>query len=215
MPAARPTTADLPAYHHGDLKRSLVDAALALVAEKQDWDFSLREVARRAGVSHNAPYNHFADKRDLLAAVAAAGYEALRVCLLAAAADADAPEAALVATGVAYVRFGIANPAHYRLMFGAALVTAAGPPAVVSAAAAGARAVLGEVVRRGAREGRFAVSPDDPAAIDLAVLSAWSLVHGLTMLVIDRLAGGGAPSSLPDAFAEPVARMLLDGIRRR
>ena len=207
--------ADLPAYHHGDLKRSLVEAALALVSEKQDWDFSLREVARRAGVSHNAPYNHFADKRDLLAAVAAAGYEALRVRLLAAAADADAPEAALVATGVAYVRFGAENPAHYRLMFGAALVTAEGPPAVVSAAAAGAEAVLGEVILRGAREGRFAASPDHRAAIDLAVLSAWSLVHGLTMLVIDKLAGGGAPSPSPDALAELVARVLLDGIRKR
>ena len=78
MPAAR------SAYHHGDLKRVLVDAAIALVAEGQNWDFSLREVARRAGVSHNAPYNHFADKRDLLAAVAAAGYEALRARMVAA-----------------------------------------------------------------------------------------------------------------------------------
>ena len=65
-------------YHHGDLRRSLINAALALVAEAQDWTFSLREVARRAGVSHNAPYNHFADKQELLAAVAEAGFLALR-----------------------------------------------------------------------------------------------------------------------------------------
>jgi AcrR family transcriptional regulator len=65
------------AYHHGDLRRALVQAALVIVTEEQDWTFSLREVARRAGVSHNAPYNHFADKSDLLAAVAAAGMERL------------------------------------------------------------------------------------------------------------------------------------------
>jgi len=200
------------AYHHGDLRRALVDAALALVAEEQDWGFSLREVARRAGVSHNAPYNHFADKRDLLAAVAAAGFESLRARMLAAAADAGAAESALVAIGAAYVRFGTENPAHYRLMFGPALVTVGQClPAALAEAAAGAKAVLEEAVLRGAREGRFAASPDDPAALDLAVLAAWSIVHGLTMLGIDGLAGCDAPSPIPDC----VARVLLDGIRKR
>src|SRR5271154_6600582 len=66
-----------PAYHHGDLRRALIESALALVTEEQDWTFSLREVARRAGVSHNAPYHHFADKRELLAAVAVVGFAAL------------------------------------------------------------------------------------------------------------------------------------------
>ena len=68
--AARP-------YHHGNLAPALVAAALALLDETQDWAFSLREVARRAGVSHNAPYKHFPEKRDLLAAVAARGFDAL------------------------------------------------------------------------------------------------------------------------------------------
>src|SRR3954470_2917942 len=64
-------------YHHGDLRRAIVTAALEILAETQSLEFSLRELARRAGVSHNAPYKHFADKRDLLAAVSAAGFEAL------------------------------------------------------------------------------------------------------------------------------------------
>src|SRR5208283_1645153 len=64
-------------YHHGDLPRALVQAALELAAEDKDWNFSLREVARRAGVSHNAPYNHFPHKRDLLDAAAAAGHDLL------------------------------------------------------------------------------------------------------------------------------------------
>jgi AcrR family transcriptional regulator len=64
-------------YHHGDLRRSLIEAGLELVREGQVWSFSLREVAKLAGVSHNAPYHHFADKRDLLIAVDVVGYETL------------------------------------------------------------------------------------------------------------------------------------------
>ncbi len=67
---------------HGNLGLALVEAALALLDETLDWAFSLREVARRAGVSHNAPYKHFAEKRDLLAAVAARGFDALAECTL-------------------------------------------------------------------------------------------------------------------------------------
>ena len=64
-------------YHHGDLHRAIVNAALEILGETQSLEFSLRELARRAGVSHNAPYKHFADKRELLAAVSAAGFEML------------------------------------------------------------------------------------------------------------------------------------------
>jgi AcrR family transcriptional regulator len=212
MNPACPSNMDRPsAYHHGDLRRALVDAALALVTEEQNWDFSLREVARRAGVSHNAPYRHFPEKRDLLAALAAAGYEALRARLTSAAAETAGPEAALVATGAAYIRFGMENPARYRLIFGPALlVPGTGLPAVVMEAATAAKAVLEDVVASGVRAGRFAVSADTQAERERLVLSAWSLVHGLTMLMIDGLAGSGVPVSAP----EIVARTLLDGVRK-
>lgn len=78
-------------YHHGDLRRTLIAAALELAAEGKDWNFSLREVARRAGVSHNAPYNHFAHKRDLMSAAAVVGHEMLRAELKAAVAKARDP----------------------------------------------------------------------------------------------------------------------------
>jgi AcrR family transcriptional regulator len=64
-------------YHHGDLRRAIVAAAVDILSETQSLEFSLRELARRAGVSHNAPYKHFADKRELLAAVSTAGFEQL------------------------------------------------------------------------------------------------------------------------------------------
>src|SRR5919204_3914996 len=72
-------------YHHGDLRRALIDTALRMVTEEGAWNFTLREVARRAGVSHAASYNHFADKSALLAEVAALGFDSLRQTLEAAA----------------------------------------------------------------------------------------------------------------------------------
>ena len=92
---SEPRTASTDTYHHGDLRRALIQAALELAAEEKDWNFSLREVARRAGVSHNAPYNHFAHKRDLLDAAAAAGQDLLRSELTAAVAKIADPRAAL------------------------------------------------------------------------------------------------------------------------
>src|SRR5271169_6696642 len=121
MRIKRPKASAPRTYHHGDLRRSLIDSALALVTEEQDWAFSLRNVARRAGVSHNAPYNHFADKSELLGAVAAAGLETLRESMLAAGAGVEDPAAQLLAGGRAYVRVGVKNPALYRLVFGQAL----------------------------------------------------------------------------------------------
>src|SRR5271170_4411926 len=108
-------------YHHGDLRRELVQAALAIVTEEQDWAFSLRHLARRAGVSHNAPYNHFADKDALLAAVAIVGMERLGDRMMDAMAGIDDPADQLLQTGLAYVRTGVANPALYRLIFGSVL----------------------------------------------------------------------------------------------
>jgi AcrR family transcriptional regulator len=188
VPRGRKSRARRP-YHHGDLRRALLDAGLALLAETQRWDFSLREVARRAGVSHNAPYFHFADKRGLLAAIATAGYETLKGRMLAASKDLSKADEALDAIGIAYLHFGTENPAHYRLMFGPTLQALdGGPPAEVVEAAAASRGVLKDVMRRGIEDGSFKITQNDPVALAGAVLAAWSLVHGLTLLYIDGLA---------------------------
>jgi len=200
-------------YHHGDLRRALIDTALQLVTEEQDWTFSLREVARRAGVSHHAPYNHFPEKLDLLAATAAMGFERLRDGMLRAMVGIDDPEALLVAICRTYVRLGFENPALFRLMFGPAL-SAAGSndrPAVARLAGAQARAVLQDVILRGARAGTFAVSPNDPKDLALAALSAWSAAHGLTMLAIDRVPGADLPV---DDMVERLLRMVATGLRQ-
>src|SRR3954447_13541197 len=87
--------ADERPYHHGDLRRAIVKAAVEILHETQSLEFSLRELARRAGVSHNAPYKHFADKRELLAAVSAAGFDLLAKRLANAMQGQTSPRARL------------------------------------------------------------------------------------------------------------------------
>src|SRR5882757_8124084 len=94
-------------YHHGDLKRALTDAALALVAEKGPKGFTLSEAARRAGVSLAAPYRHFADKADLLASVAEQGFLELHRALGVATDGVSDPRERLVAMGSGYVRWAV------------------------------------------------------------------------------------------------------------
>lgn len=168
-------------YHHGDLRRALLDTALQILREERNWDFTLRELARRAGVSHAAPYKHFADKQDLLSAVAALGFDALRRQMQAAIErHADDPVTQLAAMGEAYVVFAVDNPAHFRLMFGPDLIGEQPSPALQEAADA-SRQVMLETVRKSAAAGLFG-SKD----ADVQALAAWSLVHGLAMLLIDN-----------------------------
>ena len=201
-------------YHHGDLRRALIAAALAMVTEEQDWTFSLREVARRAGVSPSAPYNHFADKRDLLAEVAVSGFQRLRDGLAAAVADLRSPPDALIACLGTYVRLGMENPALYRLMFGPELTTfkeAERPPRMVTAGAE-AKAILSQIISDGARAGDFALATkDEPVA--LATFVGWSAVHGLTMLIIDNLTGEHVRARAAiDAAIEVQLRALRYGV---
>jgi AcrR family transcriptional regulator len=200
-------------YHHGDLRRALIHTALQLVTEEQDWTFSLREVARRAGVSHRAPYNHFPEKLDLLAAAAAVGFEQLRDGMLRSMIGIDDPETRLIAICRTYVRLGLENPALYRLMFGPAL-SAAGSgdrPTVARLAGAEARGVLEDVILHGARAGVFAVSPDEPQDVALAALAVWSSTHGLTMLAIDGIPR--AELSVNDMI-DRLLRIVVAGLRQ-
>src|SRR5437763_12760016 len=120
MSKANVTAGQRP-YHHGDLQRAIVNAALEVLSETQSTEFSLRELARRAGVSHNAPYKHFADKDELLVAVSTAGFELLGRRISRAISPLKDPKEQLFAIVRAHVRQGLDNPALYRLMFGAHL----------------------------------------------------------------------------------------------
>lgn len=190
-------------YHHGDLRRVLAEAALNLATEEGSWDFSLRDVARRAGVSHAAPYRHYGSKRELMAEIAAQGFEALRNSLEAAAETGqESPSGQLARTGAAYVRFGLGQPALYRLMFGPSLVT--DRPARLHEAASSAFGVLRRVMLS-----CWTGDSGDAAGIEQQALLAWAQVHGITMLALDGwLEKGGVNAEI---LMERASGVLLSG----
>jgi AcrR family transcriptional regulator len=166
-------------YHHGDLRRALLDAGLALIEEQGAQAFTLREAARRAGVSQAAPYRHFADKGALLAAIAEEGFRALSARMREEVARAAAPAGTLEPIGMGYLLFAVENPAHYRVMFGPGR-DREGLPASAEAAGQESFSLLLDGVREAQRSG--AIRSGD--ATELA-LFAWAIVHGLALLVID------------------------------
>jgi AcrR family transcriptional regulator len=203
-------TADERPYHHGDLQRAIVSAALEVLSETQSTEFSLRELARRAGVSHNAPYKHFADKRKLLAAVSAVGFERLAKQMTDATARLSNPRARLLAMARAYVRHGVENPALYRLMFGGFLT---GPdedrPAIERAAAEKMRALVVDAIVHGALGRAIRNTPRNERKIAGATLVFWSLMHGLTLLLVDRL----EPCSALDPISTGKIENLIDELK--
>jgi AcrR family transcriptional regulator len=166
-------------YHHGDLRRALLDAALALVEEDGIGAISLREVARKAGVSHNAPYHHFPDRGSLLAAIAEEGFSLLAKEMAEARAVAPSQRARLEACGRAYVRFALRSPAHFRVMFRPELAAAHEQPAVAQASMPAFDTLVASVIE--AQEAGLAPA-GDPMPV---VLTCWSAVHGLASLWLD------------------------------
>ena len=184
-------------YHHGDLRAALLAAAEDELTEKGRDRFSLRSVAKRAGVSHAAPAHHFGDVDGLLAELAALGFDRfLATQQSRQASAASAPEEQLLQSGLGYIDFALANPALFRLMFGKSWTTISDPDLKSSAEAA-----FGHLV-----ENVAAVTGGDPETDPRArttVASVWAMVHGLADLMI-----GGAPRYLTEAPSEEREKML-------
>lgn len=174
-------------YHHGDLRRAIVDAAVEAIAETGPSGWSLRELARRAGVSHAAPAHHFGDKAGVLTAVAADGFRVLAETLTATKGD-------LLDQGLAYVSFATRHPAHFQVMFRPELYHGDDPDVTTAATAA-----------REALKGAIRASGNDRPGMELA---AWSIAHGFAALWLS----GALPSDLGDdpvtAGREVLARLL-------
>ena len=161
-------------YHHGDLRAALVKAGLDLLATRAADALSLREVARAVGVSANAVYRHFADKRALMTALANEGLRQLAQSQREAAAAAGGGVAGFDATGRAYVRFALSNPALFRLVFS--------NPAQPGLLTMPAAAVPDAMAFLRANAAQAASSAGDPTTL---ALQAWSVAHGLAMLMLD------------------------------
>lgn len=176
------------AYHHGDLRDALLKAAVSLIAEEGLAHLSLRECARRAGVSHAAPYRHFESKDELLRAIAEDGYARLAEAGRRAMEGKHDANARIDAYGVAYVRFAVENPVHHRVMFTAQLV----PEDERSKSVLGADAfnLLVDSAAAASRSGT------DPM---LNAMARWALPHGLSMLILDGRVPTEIVSSPDDA----------------
>jgi AcrR family transcriptional regulator len=198
--AARP-------YHHGNLREALVAASCAILDEEGAQALTLRSVARRVGVSHAAPKNHFGDLAGLLAAVAAEGFRRLGQAMRAAAASKKDPVRRLIEVGVAYACFAQASPGHFRAMFHPAL----GPRAPGSELEQASTAALGALISAvSAAQEAGQLRAGDPLELSLA---AWSLVHGLAALVVDgQLANKGLPAD-PQMLARSFGEHLYQGLR--
>ena len=197
-------------YHHGDLRNALVSEGLKLLEQEGQPDFTLRDLARRVGVSAAALYAHFADKGALLAAIATAGFiqlkEALEVTL---GGDSD-PMDQFLHMGWAYVRFGIERPALYKLMFASEdLPAKCNAYPELEAAAETAFDLLTGMLERLQRRGL--VRAGDPEADGLSV---WAHVHGLTSLIITgRVECAVEPTPTPAAVVSSSLMTLLGGLR--
>jgi len=188
------------AYHHGDLRNALIEAGLAALEAHEGTELSLRALARELGVSANAVYRHFADKEALLSALAAEGFR--RFAAEQAAAQAQARQADdPVATGMGYVRFAQAHPALFRLMFGR--FTRACDSTELQTAALAAFTQLLE-------DSRPVGAPDTAGPIDeatmLRALARWSLVHGLSHLLLEGQLDFFGPGGNQEALAGAVLR---------
>jgi AcrR family transcriptional regulator len=183
-------------YHHGALRRALIDAAIAWVAREGTGGVSLRELAARVGVSHAAPYRHFSNKEALFATVAEEGFTMFR-------------DARLAATGVAYVRFAVDHPGHFKVMFSH---LGAPPEDVPNLTAEGASAfqVLFDCVVGAQAAG--VLRPGNPLQQSLF---AWSGVHGLAMLLVEKCLTPLGLDVPIDKNARRFAEDLIDGLAPR
>ena len=161
-------------YHHGDLRRALIEAARTIIVRDGAQALSLRGVAREAGVSPAAPYHHFKDKQELVLAVGQMGFEDLGIAMEAELAKADdtIPER-LMAIGVAYVLFARDNPALYRLMYDCARNMEALPPDVHEKEHSAYALVRSMMIEAGH------AAPGNDIDIELATTAAWCAAHGI------------------------------------
>ncbi|MET9723254.1 TetR/AcrR family transcriptional regulator [Streptomyces zaomyceticus] len=178
-------------YHHGDLRQAVLAAALDVIAAEGPGALSLRDLARRAGVSHAAPAHHFKDRTGLLTALAAEGYGLLAETLAAA------PD--LRERGVRYVRFAVEHPAHFQVMFQPALLRTDDPDLLTAKERASAELRAGVAGLTDTGDAR-------PAGI-----AAWSLAHGFATLLLTHNVTGAVGDRDPEEYFRSLTGLLFSG----
>ena len=193
-------------YHHGDLKRALLECALLVIAEQGTSKLTLREIARRAGVSHAAPYRHFANKSELLGAVAAHAFRTLKEFLEAKLEDRTDKLEQFETLCLGYVQFAAQFPDHFQLMFESELPQKSDHLELREASRASYQ-ILVDVVSECQALGLLRSGEAEELA-----LTAWSMSHGLAVLFVDKQLVIRTPQELDD-IVRMSARNLFIGLR--
>lgn len=167
-------------YHHGDLKNALIKAGVEILAKDGVSGLSLRKVALRVGVSHSAPYSHFADKQALIAAISTEGFRQLyeKVSMVAEA-NKEQPSLQLVEVAWSYVQFAMDDPDRFKVMFSGVLEKEKEYPEFVAESQRNFQ-LLKMIVEANQASGRLR-----SGSSELAVLSAWGIIHGFVMLLLE------------------------------
>jgi len=168
-----------PRYHHGNLRRALLDEAIRTIQTYGVERLTMRTLGGRLGVSRSALYRHFADKQALLAAVGCEGFSMLRQAIADAWEQNGRGVIGFQAMGKAYVQFAVAHPSHYRVMFGGFIESSAQDERFIAEAKAAFQALVDALVDQ---RNTGMIRGDDPV---LTARYVWALVHGISMLVID------------------------------
>jgi AcrR family transcriptional regulator len=205
--AARPARKPRSRYHHGDLRRALIDEAVRTIQHDGVDALTVREAGRRLGVSRTALYRHFSDKSALLAAVARDGFQRFRQDLVDAWEADGRRREGFERMGRAYVSFAAANPSHYRVMFGAFGDLCEKDPALQADAAAAFQVLVDAI--QGLQTGGK-IRGDDPRQLAYFI---WSAVHGIASLAIDGQLGPGP--KVRDELVSFALERLFTGIAKR
>lgn len=195
------------AYHHGNLPAALLDAVQSAVTDSGVSGVTLRDVARRAGVSHSAPAHHFGSKAGLMTAFATAGYQLLAEAVIGEVVAAEARDGAaeLAAIGRGYVRFAVGHPAHFAVMFRLDALDQEDHEFVRASEAA--YSLLTASIERCRAAGRLhGRSPE------LVAVSAWSIVHGLSALWISGRLSERIIERDPQALAAAVSALFVEAV---
>lgn len=202
----RLVSAKTPAYHHGDLRAALLKEAALAIRRDGVFALSLRELSRRAGVSHAAPQHHFGDKTGLLTALAIEGFELFADALSDVWSQTHAsPKQRFEQAGLAYVHFALAHPAHFEVMFKPALVHDR------DAAYQAARVRALDLLVRAVRESLGPAAAPKVRA-DVVAMAAWAVVHGFSQLWLDQNLTGLVSKDGTEQLARSVLTLLSEAV---
>lgn len=197
-------------YHHGDLKTTLIAAAIKLLKTRDSSELSLRELAREAGVSQAAPYRHFANKGDLIAAIMKEGFDLqTRYMIESTEKHRDNPEEMFYQCGLSYFRMGLKHPQHFKLMFGSKVIPDEKYPEL-QLSASGTFVTLRKTISYIQTKG--VVGAGDPYHRSM---NCWAMVHGFTLLFAEgRLEWLGVQSGNAENALRALMNQYLVGSRQ-